>query len=459
MGKTFVYNYDKHGNITSRVEYSYTTATNLSTLTPTKTDTFSYYTSGWQDQLKKVNNGTEIVYDYQGKPTSYNGKIFTWSTSNLQKITTNSKEFCFIYDAQGKLQGKTYYDGNNRVSENYYYDGGRLVYNVKYVNSNPTLTTFLYNQQGVCGITCGSSYTFRKNVFGDITEIYQGTTCVAKYKYDAWGNCTVCNPDGTVNTSENFIGNLNPFRYRGYYWDKHAEMYYLQTRWYDPTVCRFISPDSYEYLDPTTFGGLNLYAYCVNNPIMYSDPSGHFWDYVFDAVFIGWGISDLINGGYKDWKNWVTLGVDILFAVLPFVPTGTGQVIKVGNKIDNAVDVVSAINKVDNINDITNLTIIGRSMDRVRDVAVGIGRVDDIYDMWKGYDNTATGLKQLIHNGISVMHNASWMFGKLRYGYTILDIGITTLHRGWGIYYGVERFVIGLWKTRNIWKLPINYYL
>ena len=132
----------------------------------------------------------------------------------------------------------------------------------------------MYNQQGVCGITCGSSYTFRKNIFGDITEIYQGTTCVAKYKYDAWGNCTVCNPDGTVNTSENFIGNLNPFRYRGYYWDKHAEMYYLQTRWYDPTVCRFISPDSYEYLDPTTFGGLNLYAYCLNNPIMYSDPSG-----------------------------------------------------------------------------------------------------------------------------------------------------------------------------------------
>ena len=52
-------------------------------------------------------------------------------------------------------------------------------------------------------------------------------------------------------------------------------MYHLQTRWYDPTIGRFISPDSYEYLDPETIGGLNLYAYCLNNPIMYTDPTGH----------------------------------------------------------------------------------------------------------------------------------------------------------------------------------------
>ena len=52
-------------------------------------------------------------------------------------------------------------------------------------------------------------------------------------------------------------------------------MYHLQSRWYDPTIGRFISPDSYEYLDPETIGGLNLYAYCLNNPIMYVDPTGH----------------------------------------------------------------------------------------------------------------------------------------------------------------------------------------
>ena len=79
-------------------------------------------------------------------------------------------------------------------------------------------------------------------------------------------------------------------------------MYFLQTRWYDPTVCRFISPDSYEYLDPTTFGGLNLYAYCLNNPIMYSDPSGR----SIIATFVILGIFTLVGGvvgGVKAYNN------------------------------------------------------------------------------------------------------------------------------------------------------------
>ncbi len=108
-----------------------------------------------------------------------------------------------------------------------------------------------------------------KNIFGDITDIYYGSTRVASYKYDAWGNCKVCNIDGSENTDRNFIGNLNSFRYRGYYWDSTVEMYHLQTRWYDPTIGRFISPDSYEYLDPEIIGGLNLYSYCLNNPVNY----------------------------------------------------------------------------------------------------------------------------------------------------------------------------------------------
>ena len=228
--------------------------------------------------------------------------------------------------------------------------------------------------------------------------------------------------------------------------------------YYSPELCRFISPDSVDYLDPSSINGLNLYSYCGNDPINRFDPSGHFWDYVFDAAFIAWGIYDLVNGGYKDWKNWVAFGVDIVFAVLPFVPSGAGQVIKVGNKIDNAVDVASAINKIDNIQDMSKVTMIGRSMDRVTDTATLIGKADNLYDAWKGYDATATGLKRVAHNGISMLHDAGWMFGKLRSGYTVIDIGMTTLHRGRGLYYGAERFVIGLWKTRNLWKLPINYY-
>ena len=88
-----------------------------------------------------------------------------------------------------------------------------------------------------------------------------------EYVYDAWGNCT-------VKTDTNGYGSRNPFRYRGYYWDSDLGMYYLITRYYDPKVGRFISADSTEYLEPGTINGLNLYAYCGNNPVMCVDPWG-----------------------------------------------------------------------------------------------------------------------------------------------------------------------------------------
>ena len=60
---------------------------------------------------------------------------------------------------------------------------------------------------------------------------------------------------------------------------------------------------------------------------------------------------------------------------------------------------------------------------------------------------------------LSGLENGSWMFGKLRKGYTVIDIGTTTTHRGMGWYYGIERFVMAQWKYRNIWKLPMNLLL
>ena len=113
---------------------------------------------------------------------------------------------------------------------------------------------------------------------------------VVKYAYNAWGEHKVLNPDGTENTSASFIGNINPFRYRGYYYDSALKLYYLVTRYYDPVVGRFISQDSFEYADPDTINGLNLYAYCNNNPVMNVDPTGTwswrgFWN-VLAAVAI-----------------------------------------------------------------------------------------------------------------------------------------------------------------------------
>ncbi len=281
---------------------------------------------------------------------------------------------------------------------------------------------------------------------------------MVEYKYNAWGKCKVLNPDGTENTTETFIGNVNPFRYRGYYFDTNTGLYYLKSRFYDPETGRFLNADTIDYLEPDTVNGLNLYAYCGNNPIMNVDPSGHFWDYIFDAVFIVWSVVDLFNGGYKKWENWVALGVDVIFAVLPFFPSGAGQIIKVGNKIDNVVDVANTINKIDNIHDASKITVVGRSMNRVQGTADLIGKTDNLYDMWKGFDSIKDFNKPLGY-ALSGIDNGFWMFSKLRSGYIVIDIGITTTHKGVGLYYGVERFVITVWKTRNFWKLPINAIL
>ena len=133
----------------------------------------------------------------------------------------------------------------------------------------------------------GTHYLYRKNLFGDITAIYERDTCVAKYAYDAYGVCKVLNPDGTENTDEDFIGNVNPIRYRGYYYDVGTGFYYLQTRYYDPQTGRFLNMDGLEYLDPETVGGLNLYAYCNCNPVMYVDPDGTtWWKWVIGAVAV-----------------------------------------------------------------------------------------------------------------------------------------------------------------------------
>ena len=95
---------------------------------------------------------------------------------------------------------------------------------------------------------------------------------MVKYIYDGWGNHAIVAENGE--DIESGIGVLNPFRYRGYYYDTETELYFLQTRYYDPEVGRFISRDSIEYADPVTINGLNLYTYCGNDPVMGYDPEG-----------------------------------------------------------------------------------------------------------------------------------------------------------------------------------------
>ena len=86
------------------------------------------------------------------------------------------------------------------------------------------------------------------------------------------------------NTGTAHIGHMNAYRYRGYYYDRETGLYYLNTRYYDPETGRFINRDSVAYADASFLNGLNLYAYCNNNPVMHIDPNGNAWWWIVTAA-------------------------------------------------------------------------------------------------------------------------------------------------------------------------------
>lgn len=115
------------------------------------------------------------------------------------------------------------------------------------------------------------------NSRGDIIGIYNGDGILkAQYKYDAWGNVlSVTDENGNAITSTTHVGNLNPFRYRGYYYDTESGFYYLMSRYYDPVTHRFINADGY-FQSSGNILDANMSAYCANNPIVFFDPTGEF---------------------------------------------------------------------------------------------------------------------------------------------------------------------------------------
>ena len=92
--------------------------------------------------------------------------------------------------------------------------------------------------------------------------------------YGAWGNYSVHDNKGAKNTSATFIGHINTLRYRGYYYDRETRLYYLQSRYYDFANCRFINADGVVTTNVAEFLECNMFAYCTNNPINFSDEDG-----------------------------------------------------------------------------------------------------------------------------------------------------------------------------------------
>ena len=174
--------------------------------------------------------------------------------------------------------------------------------------------------------------------------------------YDAWGkHIRITDGSGNnVSNNEAHIANINPFRYRGYYFDVETGWYYLNARYYDPNVGRFISPDAAEVLtaSPLSLTDKNLYAYCDNNPVVRIDSDGEFWDTLFDVVSLVVSVVDVITNP-TDPMAWAGLAADTISLVVPGL-TGGGSVVRAMTKADDVVDAVKTIDKVDDALGVVN---------------------------------------------------------------------------------------------------------
>ena len=295
LDKTVIYCYDNIGNIADVYTYAYTTS-DVEDTTPSEV---YEYDAVKKDRVTRFLNEA-LTYDALGNLTSYGKYRYSWINGKLRGISSGSSSQsslytnCLLtYNGLGQRTKKDYTYNTNPLNSNAYgyrnistytYDhSGRLIREYdedafSYAPNSPNIREFIFLYDGEeiiglmhrCGNTALQPYYFRKNLQGDVTGIYDASgTKIGEYTYDAWGNCSV-----TYGIGKDVVKN-NPIRYRSYYYDKETNLYYLNARYYDPALRRFLSLDSTEYLNPDTPNGLNLYAYCYNDPVNYADPSGH----------------------------------------------------------------------------------------------------------------------------------------------------------------------------------------
>ena len=280
-GVTTEYSY-QNGNITSVTQNGETVKT------------YGYTDSTWSDLLTSF-NGQTITYDEIGNPLQYrDGMSFTWDKGRqLQSVTKNGVTTSYTYDENGLRLSKT----TGGVTTKIYRTNGQMV---GMNSSDGKDLMFLLDGSGnVYGLhydhysseaqTAAATYYFAYNAQGDVIGIYDAAgTVVATYAYDEWGNCTVqvlaADSNGHAADSPDHIAQVNPFRYRGYYYDNETGFYYVSSRYYDPEVGRYLNADSVIAGVGGSIQGYNMFAYCFNNPVNMSDSSGHWPQWIKDAA-------------------------------------------------------------------------------------------------------------------------------------------------------------------------------
>lgn len=323
---TAIYAYDGNGNLTSKTLYPYTTD---ELGTATSTIQYGYATEGWSDQLTSY-NGQSIVYDTSGNPTVYLGQSLSWNGLQLTGVGSN---ISYAYDKDGIRQTKTI----DTATTQYYYNGNVLMGTYDGINK----LLFSYDDQSnvVAVDYNGTYYYYLRDGQGSIVKLIDGNgSTVVSYSYDPWGVCT------TTGSMASTLGALNPFRYHGYVYDEETGWYYLLSRYYNPTVGRYLSADT---LSSTGQGvlGYNMYAYCLNNPTTNYDPSGSL---SFSNIFSGASLLSIGLAAVAIGATILTCGAAAPIMVAVAAATTTTGIVTVANGIAEVQEGLTATNDTSN---------------------------------------------------------------------------------------------------------------
>lgn len=295
----FTYSYNGNGNIiqitmdgsvSGNVYYTYDTLNRLTSETLLDGTLIEYqYDAVGNRTLKKVNGSptAAYLYDAANQLTSVNEVVYSYD-ANGNMTSDGSRDF--VYDAANRLiQVKNHatqtsiasfeYDAFDRRTSMttvngvvyFHYDGksGRVLYETD--SNNNIRAKYIYDNNGnrISIVFNGQTYFYQYNGYGHVIALTDTNgTVVASYDYDTFGNLIGNSP------APGSVGDVNPYRYAGYRYDKEIDLYYLNARYYWSVLGRFITRDTILGVnsEPLSF---NLYLYGNCNPVTYIDPSGH----------------------------------------------------------------------------------------------------------------------------------------------------------------------------------------
>ena len=257
---SWTWEYDNAGNILSHSQYAYTTG---ELGTATSSVNYTYGDTNWGDLLTGYGSST-ITSDSIGNMLSDGIWTYTWEHGReLTSLSKDGTTWTNTYNADGLRTKRT--DGT--TTYNYVYNGSSL----SQMTVGTHLLNFAYDASGSpMAVTYdGTTYYYATNLQGDIVAILDGGgNAVVQYMYDAWGK--LWETTGSMATT---LGVHNPLRYRGYVYDPESSLYYLQSRYYDPQLGRFINADIYTTTGQGNIGN-NMFTYCANGPVLYTDAKG-----------------------------------------------------------------------------------------------------------------------------------------------------------------------------------------